>query len=143
MGLNKGLRLPISVCMQRTVKKGKTMDANTVFKRIAGANYNEIKQNPKLITAFLAIDGQRSIKTIASTNHYDIDDLILIVDQIEKMGLIIPVDGAKIKGNEILSTASVAKSPAAYQPGIAAADEHHQGNRTYIFRGARVEEVDH
>jgi len=96
------------------------MDANTVFKRNSGANYTAIKQNHKLDRAFLAIDGQRSIKAIASTNNYEIDDLISIVDQIEKMGLIVPVDNAKIKAD----------------------DEQHHGKRTLIYRGVRVEEED-
>ena len=79
-----------------------------------------IRRNSKLVKAFLAIDGQSSIKTIASANNYEIDDLISIVDQIEKLGLIIPTDSTQIAGNE-------------------AVDEQHQGNRTYIFRGVRIE----
>ena len=96
------------------------MDANTVFNRVSSANYNVIKENHKLVKAFLELDGKRSIETIASTNNYEIDDLISIVDQIVKMGLIIPVDSAK--------TVPV--------------DEQHHGNRTFVFRGARVEEED-
>lgn len=99
------------------------MDENTVFKRNSSANYSLVRQNPKLIRVFLAIDGQKSIKTIASTNNYEIDDLISMVDQIEKMGLIIPVDGAEITG-------------------IEAVDEQHHANRTYIYRGVRIEEAD-
>ena len=99
------------------------MDEDTVFKHNSSANYKVIHKNSKLIKAFLAIDGKSSIKTIASTNNYEIDDLISMVDQIEKMGLIIPVDGAKLKGIETVA-------------------ESHHGTRTYLFRGARLEEVD-
>ena len=114
------------------------MDANTVFKRNTSANYNVINQNPTLIRAFLAIDGQRSLKTIASTNNYEIDDLIAMVDQIEKMGLIIPADGAAINDDGIPSKLSKATLPGDHHTGIQAVDGQPHGNRTYIFRGGRV-----
>jgi len=116
------------------------LDANTVFKRNTSADYSLINQNPRLIRAFLAIDGKSSIETIASTNNYEIDALISIVDQIEKMGLITPVDDTKTKDDAIFSNASSAKSPAGDHAEIEAAGEQHHGNRTYIFRGVRVEE---
>ena len=116
------------------------MDANTVFKRNTSADYNVINQNPRLIRAFLAIDGKSSIETIASTNNYEIDALIAIVDQIEKMGLITLVDDTQPKDDAILSKASASESPAEDHTQIEATGEQHHGNRTYIFRGVRVEE---
>ncbi|WP_419657868.1 uncharacterized protein Dvar_69360 [Desulfosarcina variabilis str. Montpellier] len=116
------------------------MDANTVFKRNTSTDYSLINQNPRLIRAFLAIDGKSSLETIASTNNYEIDALISIVDQIEKMGLITPEDDTQTKDDAILSDTSSVESPAEGHTQIEAAGEQHHGNRTYIFRGVRVEE---
>jgi hemerythrin len=104
----------------------KTMDTNIVFKRVLSADYEQIKSNIRLVNVFLMMDGTRSVKTIASEYNYEIDDLISMVDQIEKMGLIIPVDGAEIKSYIAPSKGSFVKLPAEFHTGIEAVDKQHQ-----------------
>lgn len=74
----------------------------------------------------LAIDGQRSIKTIANEYNYEIDHLISMVDQIEKMGLIVPVDGANIGNDGTLAKASFDTLPAEFHTGIEVVDKQHE-----------------
>jgi hemerythrin len=106
-------------------RKGKNMDAGIVFKRVTDGNYGKIKQHFRLINVLLAIDGQKSIKTIANEYNYEMDHLISMVDQIEKMGLIVPVDGAKIENDGTLAKASFDKLPAEFHTGIEDLDKQH------------------
>ena len=102
------------------------MDVDIVFKRAVDVDYSEIKQHRGLANVFLAMDGQRSIKTIANEYKYKIDDLIPKIDQIEKMGLIVPMDGAEIESDGSLSKASFDKLPAEFLTGIEDVDKQHQ-----------------
>jgi hemerythrin len=103
------------------------MDADIVFKRVIGANYGHIKRDIRLFNAFFAMDGQRSLKTVAREDNYDLDDLISMVDRIEKMGLLVPVDGAEIEQDGATpSKASFVTLPAEFRTGIEAVDKQHQ-----------------
>lgn len=102
------------------------MDADIVFKRVLSADYERIRNNIRLVNVFLMMDGKRSIKTIADEYDYAIDDLISMVDQIEKMGLIVPVDGAEIENPITPSKGSFVKLPVAFHTGIEAVDKQHE-----------------
>lgn len=102
------------------------MDTDIVFKRVLSADYEQIRNNIRLVNVFLTMDGKRSVKTIANEYNYEIDDLISMVDQIERMGLIIPVDGAEIDVHTTPSKASFVKLPAAFHTGIEDVDQQHQ-----------------
>lgn len=97
-----------------------------VFQRVFGANYAKIKDDVKIFNVFFAIDGHKSIKTIARENGYDLEYLSPIIHKLERMGLLIPKDGAsgrqvQDKYDEIPITL-----PKEYRTGIHAVDQQHQ-----------------
>jgi hemerythrin len=102
------------------------MDADIVFKRVAGADYGKLRENVRLIKVFVAMDGKRSIGELASDYNYEMDDLIAMVDQIKKMGLIVPVDGAKVVEAGTDSDSGFANLPAEFHTGIEIVDKQHQ-----------------
>jgi hypothetical protein len=64
------------------------MDTDIVFKRVIDADYSRIVSKIKLVNVFLSIDGQRSVKTVASEDNYEIDELIPMVEQLIDLGLV-------------------------------------------------------
>lgn len=71
------------------------MDTDIVFKRVIDADYSRIKNKIKLVNVFLAIDGQRSVKTVAREENYKIDELISMVEQLIDLGLVmVPHDNS-------------------------------------------------
>ena len=97
-----------------------------VFQRVYGANYAKIKDDLKIFNVFFAIDGNKSIKTIARENDYDLEYLSPIIHQLEKLGLLIPKDGASGRQvQEELEDVPITL-PKDYQTGIHAVDQQHQ-----------------
>lgn len=97
-----------------------------VFQRVYGANYAKIRDDVKIFNVFFAIDGQKSIKVIARENGYDLEYLSPIIHQLERMGLLIPKDGAS--GREVQEDidAIPITLPKEYRTGIHAVDQQHQ-----------------
>ena len=97
-----------------------------VFQRVYGANYAKIKDDVKIFNVFFAIDGHKSIKTIAQENHYDLEYLSPIIHQLERLGLLIPKDGAS--GREVQEDVDEVPItlPKEYRTGIHAVDQQHQ-----------------
>lgn len=97
-----------------------------VFQRVYGANYAKIKDDLKVFNVFFAIDGQKSIKTIATENNYDLEYLSPIIHHLEKMGLLIPKDGASGKQIQEKYDDIPITLPKEYQTGIHLVDQQHQ-----------------
>lgn len=104
------------------------MDAvkDIVFKRVTGVEYSMIRNDVKLFNIFLSIDGQRSVKTIAKEDAYDLDYLFTNIDKMEKMGLLIPVDGAVSEDLDTPFDETFCTLPKEFQTGIDAVDKQHQ-----------------
>jgi len=102
------------------------MDTNVVLKRVIDSDIKRIRGNIRLINVFLVMDGKKSIQTIADEYKYDIDDLVAMVDQIEKLGLLVPVDGAQIEFSRTPSQALVVNLPAEFRTGIDTVDKQHE-----------------
>lgn len=100
--------------------------ADIIFKRVQGANYETIRGNLKLFSIYLAIDGRRSVRSIARDDAYELDNLVVTVDQLEKWGLIAPVDGSAGGYTEIPSEADFIKLPKEFRTGITTIDKQHQ-----------------
>ncbi len=97
-----------------------------VFKRVDGKGFSNVREDIALFNVFMAIDGRRSVKTIAGDDDYEIDSLASKVNQLEKLGLIVPVDGAVIEDNAILSQKFFSQLPPEFYTGIDAVDTQHQ-----------------
>jgi hemerythrin len=97
-----------------------------VFQRVYGANYSNIKNDLKLFNVFFAIDGKKSIKTIATENGYDLEYLSPIIHKLEKMGLLIPKDGASSRQVQEEYDDIPITLPTEYQTGIHVVDQQHQ-----------------
>jgi hemerythrin len=97
-----------------------------VFQRVYGTNYAKIKDDLKVFNVFFAIDGQKSIKAIAQENDYDIEYLSPIIHQLEKMGLLIPKDGASGRQVQEEYEDIPITLPKEYQTGIHVVDQQHQ-----------------
>jgi hemerythrin len=97
-----------------------------VFQRVYGANYAKIRDDLRVFNVFFAIDGSKSIKTIALENGYDLTYLSPIIHQLEKLGLLIPKDGASGKNiKEDIDEVPITL-PKEYQTGIHTVDQQHQ-----------------
>jgi hemerythrin len=97
-----------------------------VFKRVSGVDYSKIKNNVRMFNIFLSVDGKRSVKTIAKDEGYDRDYLFSKIDEMEKMGLLMPVDGAVGQDAETPFDATFSKLPKEFLTGIDAVDNQHQ-----------------
>lgn len=97
-----------------------------VFKRVAGIDYAIIKNDIKMFNIFLSVDGERSVKTIAKDEGYDQDYLFTKIDEMEKMGLLMPVDGASRQDAETPFNAKFCNLPKEFLTGIDAVDNQHQ-----------------
>jgi hemerythrin len=97
-----------------------------VFQRVYGANYTKIRNDVKIFNVFFAIDGHKSIKTIALENGYELDYLSPIIHQLEKLGLLIPKDGASGRNVKEDFEEVPITLPKEYQTGIHTVDQQHQ-----------------
>lgn len=97
-----------------------------VFQRVYGANYAKIKDDLKIFNVFFAIDGQKPIKTIAHENGYDLEYLSPIIHELERLGLLIPKDGASGRQVQDDFDDIPFTLPKEYRTGIHAVDQQHQ-----------------
>ncbi len=97
-----------------------------VFRRVPGIDYSMIKNDVKLFNIFLSIDGQRSVNEISQEDAYDPNDLFSAIDEMEKIGLLVPVDGAGVDDIETPYGASLCNLPKEFLTGIEAVDNQHQ-----------------
>lgn len=100
--------------------------ADIIFKRVDGADYDAIRKDIKLFSILLAIDGCRSVRTIASDDGYELEDIEAEIDRMEKLGLIAAVDGATRDYVETPAEVTFLKLPKEFQTGIEAIDKQHQ-----------------
>lgn len=99
---------------------------NIVFKRVEGIDYSEIRDDLKMFNIFFSIDGERTVNAISQDHSYDSDYLFSAIDKMEKMGLVVPVDGAGIQSAETAYGASFASLPEEFLTGIEPVDQQHQ-----------------
>jgi hemerythrin len=99
---------------------------NIVFKRVDGVDYSVIKNDLKKFNIFLSVDGARSVNDIAQEDAYDPDYLLLEVDKMEKMGLVIPVDGAEKQESWSEFEEGFCSLPKEFLTGLEAVDHQHQ-----------------
>jgi hemerythrin len=97
-----------------------------VFKRVEGVDYSIIRNDVRMFNIFLSIDGRRSVKAIAKEDAYDVDRLFSAVDKLEKMGLLVPVDGAQKQDDDTPYGASFCHLPKEFRTDIEAVDNQHQ-----------------
>ncbi len=97
-----------------------------VFQRVYGDNYAKIRDDVKIFNVFFAIDGHKSIKTIARENGYELEYLSPIIHELERLGLLIPKDGAS--GREVQEEIDdiPVTLPKEYRTGIKTVDQQHQ-----------------
>jgi hemerythrin len=100
--------------------------ADIIFKRVDGADYSTIRNDIKLFSVFLAFDGRRSVRTIASDDGYELRDLAARIDRMEKLGLIAAVDGTERDYVETPAEITFKKLPKEFRTGIEAVDKQHQ-----------------
>jgi hemerythrin len=100
--------------------------ADIIFKRVQGANYQTIRDSLKLFSIYLAIDGRRSVRSIARDDAYELDDLVETIDQFEKLGLIAAVDGSEGGHAETSSETDFIKLPKEFRTDITTIDNQHQ-----------------
>ena len=99
---------------------------NIVFRRVSGVDYSIIKNNIKMFNIFLSVDGERSVKTIAKDEGYDQDYLFSKIDEMEKMGLLMAIDGAGRQDTLTPFNAQFCNLPKEFLTGIDAVDDQHQ-----------------
>jgi hemerythrin len=99
---------------------------NIVFKRVDGVDYSVIKDDLKKFNIFLSVDGTRSVTDIAQEDMYDPDYLYFEVDKMEKMGLVMPVDGAEKQDSWMQLGETFCSLPKEFLTGIETVDHQHQ-----------------
>ena len=99
---------------------------NIVFKRVEGIDYSGIRDDLKMFNIFFSIDGERSVNDISQDHAYDSDYLFSAIDKMEKMGLVVPVDGAGSQESDTSYIASFASLPEEFMTGIEPVDQQHQ-----------------
>jgi hemerythrin len=99
---------------------------NIVFKRVPGVDYSVIRNDVKMFNIFLSVDGERSVRTIAEEDYYDSDYLFQAVDNMEKIGLIIPIDGAESEDPKTSFEVKFCNLPKEFRTGIETVDNQHQ-----------------
>jgi hemerythrin len=97
-----------------------------VFERVKGVDYSIIKNDIKMFNIFLSVDGKRSVNEISKEDFYEPDYLFSVIDKMEKMGLLIAVDGAEKQLDDVPYDASFCNLPKEYLTGIDAVDNQHQ-----------------
>jgi hemerythrin len=99
---------------------------NIVFRRADGVDNSMIKKDVKMFNIFLSIDGKRSVNVISQEDAYDPEYLFSAIDKMERMGLLVPVDGAEKQEFETPYGASLGHLPKEFLTGIDAVDHQHQ-----------------
>jgi len=97
-----------------------------VFRRVEGIDYAVIRNDLKLFNIFLSIDGKRSVNLISKEDAYDPEYLFSAIDRMEKMGLLVPIDGAEKRESETSYGAEFCNLPKEFLTGIEAVDNQHQ-----------------
>ena len=97
-----------------------------VFKRVDGVDYSKIKNDIKMFNIFLAVDGVRSVAAIAQDDAYELDYLSAIIDKMENMGLLLPIDGTGRHDLDTPSEVTFISLPMDFLTGIEAVDAQHQ-----------------
>lgn len=97
-----------------------------VFQRVYGANYAKIRDDVRIFNVFFAIDGNKSIKAIADENGYELEYISPIIHRLEKMGLLIPKDGASGRAVQEEFDDVPITLPKEYRTGIHVVDQQHQ-----------------
>ncbi len=98
-----------------------------IFKRVDGMDYSEIRNNTPMFSVLLVIDGKRSVNAIAREDNYEPKELFPMVDQLEKMGMVVPVESGINRGyQETPMDVSFFKLPKKYRTGIVMVDNQHQ-----------------
>ncbi len=62
---------------------------NQIYRRVGG---DEQKHDMRMFNILMAIDGKRSVETIAREDHYELNDLIQAIQQLVVSGAIVPVE---------------------------------------------------
>ena len=108
--------------------KGIAMEGvrDIVFRRVEGVDYSMIRNDIKMFNIFLSIDGKRSVNAISQQDAYDPEYLFSAVDKMEKLGLLVPVDGADRQLFEKDYDEAFCNLPKEFQTGIKAVDNQHQ-----------------
>lgn len=97
-----------------------------VFRRVEGVDYSMIRNDIKMFNIFLSIDGKRSVNAISQQDAYDPEYLFSAVDKLEKLGLLVAVDGAERQLSETPLDATFCSLPKEFLTGIEAVDNQHQ-----------------
>lgn len=97
-----------------------------IFRRVDGVDYSVIRNNVYMFNVFLAIDGERSVGAIAREDAYETEYLATVIDRMEKMGLLVPVDTGGRREVETRDNVTFRNLPKEFLTGIDAVDEQHQ-----------------
>lgn len=68
--------------------------ANMTFKKAPSKDFSAFKNDLQMFNILTAMDGVRSVGTIAKQDLYDLNVLTVKVSQLIEMGLLVPVHGA-------------------------------------------------
>jgi hemerythrin len=115
--------------------------SDIIFKRVQGANYETIRSSLRLFSIYLAIDGRRSVRSIARDDAYELDDLVGTIDRLEKLGLIAPVDGSEGGYSDTSSEADFIELPEEFRTGITTIDKQHQQLVDMVNHLGRIREA--
>jgi hemerythrin len=99
---------------------------NIIFRRVDGVDYSVVRSNVYLFNVFLSMDGERSVERIAREDSYDPEYLAAVVDKMEKIGLLVPIDGGGRREVGTQKNVAFSKLPKEFLTGIGAVDEQHQ-----------------
>ena len=98
-----------------------------VFRRVDGVDYAVIRNDVKMFNIFLSVDGRRSVNVISDEDAYDPDYLFSAIDKLEKMGLLVPIDGTTPQSIETPDDdISFCNLPKEFMTGIKPVDHQHQ-----------------
>ena len=84
--------------------------ANMTFKKAPGKDFSAFKNDLQMFNILTAMDGVRSVGTIAKQDLYDLNVLTVKVSQLIEMGLLVPVHGAGGGSNIDAETIKVMQS---------------------------------
>lgn len=98
-----------------------------VFKRVDGVDYSIIRNDIKKFNIFLSVDGERSVNVISQEDAYDPEYLFSAIDEMERMGLLMPIDGTEKELIDLdYGSPSFINLPKEFLTGIEAVDHQHQ-----------------
>lgn len=70
--------------------------ANNTYKCVEGRDLSAYKSDLQIFNILTAMDGKRSVSTIAREDLYELDFLIQKVNQLVRAGILVPVGGGSI-----------------------------------------------